>query len=78
MNEGYVLLVEKEAMWAKMLAQVLKDNDIPCTTLPVYGAGVVMKTGKLECLKVYVPSDKLDQAKELLDELFSGDAALEE
>ena len=40
MNNGYVLLVEKEEMWAQMLIQVLKDNNIPCSALPVHGAGV--------------------------------------
>ena len=35
MSNEYVLLVEKEEMWAKMLMQVLRDNEISCTALPV-------------------------------------------
>ena len=71
MNEGYVLLVEKEEMWAKMLIEVLEDNNIPCTALPVYGAGLTIRTGMKERLKVYVPSENLEKATELLNELFS-------
>ncbi len=71
MNANYELLVEKEAMWAEMLLQVLKDNNVPCTALPVYGAGLVMKTGIQERLKIFVPSESKSQAEELLNELFS-------
>ncbi len=41
----YTLLVEKEEIWARMLAEVLEDNGIPCAMLPVYGAGLSMKAG---------------------------------
>ncbi len=77
MGSGYVLLAEKEPMWAQMLMEVLEDNNIPCTSLPVYGAALVLKTGKQERLRVYVPSENLEQASELLHILFSG-AFLEE
>ena len=75
MGNKYELLTEKEAMWARMLIQVLEDNEIPCTGIPVYGAGLVMRAGVQECLRVYVPADRMAQAKELLDELFSAEAA---
>lgn len=78
MNDGYVLLAEKEEMWARMLMQVLEDNDIPCASLPVYGAGFALKTGAKERLKVYVPAEKLPQATALLEELFSAGSILEE
>ncbi len=70
MNTDYTLLAEKEGMWAEMLMQVLRDNGIPCTAIPVYGAGLVMKTGKQERLKVYVPRADREKAEELLGELF--------
>lgn len=70
MSDGYVLLVEKEEMWAKMLMQVLEYNNVPCTASPVYGAGFALKTGMQERLKIYVPSKNLPQATELLQELF--------
>jgi len=73
MNDEYVLLTEKEAMWAEMLMQVLKDNDIPCAAMPVYGAGLTVKTGMQERLKVYVPAERMKVAAELLQELFSGE-----
>ena len=69
-NDGYELLVEKESMWARMLEEVLKDNSIPCVTVPVLGAGLTLKTGMQERLKVYVPSDCKAQAEELMNELF--------
>lgn len=78
MDNGYVLLTEKAEMWAQMLMQVLEDNDIPCTALPVYGAGFSMRTGTQEQLKVYVPSGKLPQAVALLDALFSAESVLDE
>ena len=52
MNDGYELLVEKEEMWARMLMQVLEDNDVPCASLPVFGAGFAIKKGAKERLKV--------------------------
>ena len=77
MNNGYELLIEKDAMWAEMLMQVLKDNDIPCVAIPVYGAGLIMKTGRQERLKVYVPAECAKYGAELLQELFNGEYAQE-
>ena len=78
MRDGYVLLVEKEEMWTRMLMQVLEDNNVPCAALPVYGAGFAIKTGTQERLKVYVPSENLPQATELLQELFSAEIVQDE
>lgn len=73
MNNGYVLLIEKEEMWARMLMEVLEDNNVPCAALPVCGAGLTIKTGMQERLKVFVPAESLPQATELLQELFSAE-----
>ena len=73
MNNGYELLVEKEAMWADLLGQVLKDNDIEYVAIPVYGAGLSLKAGLQERFKIYVPNESMNQAKELLNELFPED-----
>lgn len=70
-NTDYVFLTEKEAMWAEMLIQVLKKNNIPCTAIPVYGAGMVMRGGKQERLKIYVPSEEKAKAEEFIAEIFS-------
>ena len=74
MEEPYLLLGEKEEIWAKMLVQVLQDNRIPCVAVPVRGAGFVVKTGLSERLRILVPPETLPRAKELLEELFPGEA----
>lgn len=78
METKYTLLTEKEAIWAQMLMEVLKDNNIPCVSQPVYGAGLTLKTGIQERLKVYIPSDNLTAAEELLQSLFSESNTSEE
>ena len=78
MNNGYVLLIEKEEMWARMLTQVLEDNHIPCVAFPVYGAGLSIKTGIQERLQVYVPAKYLTPAAALVEELFSAGSILED
>lgn len=78
MADGYVLLIEKEEMWAKMLMQVLEDNHVPCAAIPVFGAGFSIKTGKMERLSVYVPEEHLQQAKELVRLLFSAEIIQED
>lgn len=75
MEMDYGLLVEKEEMWARMLMQVLEDHQIPCVSLPVYGAGLVMKGGMAERLKVYVPQDQAQRARELMEAVFPADRA---
>ncbi len=70
MDTNYVFLVEKEEMWAKMLLEVLKDNEIPCTALPVHGAGMVARAGMQERLKILVPAEQKARAEELEKELF--------
>jgi len=77
MGHDFVLLTEKERMWAQMLMEVLQDNDIPCAAQPVHGAGLVVKTGIQERLKVFVPADLRKQAEELLQELFPAEALAE-
>ncbi len=75
MNTDYEFLVEKEEMWANLLMEVLKDNGILPAALPVYGAGLVIETGMLERLKIYVPRKNKAQAVELLQELFATETA---
>ena len=70
MKNGYVLLTEKEEMWAKMLVDVLRDNGVACEALSVNGAGFAIKTGIQDTYKMDVDKDKLDEAKTLYCELF--------
>ena len=78
MSDGFVLLTEKEEIWARMLIEVLEDHRIPCAALPVYGAGFAIKTGMQERLKVFVPSGYLPQATALAEELFCAESIVEE
>ena len=71
MDNDYVLLAEKEEMWAKMLMEVLDDNEIPYAAKSVYGAGLVIRAGMQERLEIYVPEEYFEQAKALADALFS-------
>ncbi len=75
MNADYEFLTEKQAMWAETLMQVLKENGIDCTALPVHGAGVTMKTGMQEWLKIYVPGEDKPKAEALMQQLFSEENA---
>lgn len=70
MENNFEILVEKEEIWANMLMQFLRNNNITCTALPVYGAGFVMRSGTKERLKVYVPAENIVQARALMEEFF--------
>lgn len=71
MDTDFTLLAKRETMWAEMLMDVLKDNGIPCVPRPVYGVGLTIRAGVKQVLAIYVPSDRLTQARQLYDELFS-------
>lgn len=73
--EGYEFLIEKEEIWARVLAEVLSDNGVPFVTRSVLGAGFVLKTGMQEIIRIFVPAEFYDKARELCDELFSQDFA---
>ncbi len=71
-DSGFEFLAEKEAMWAEMLMQALKDNGIACAATPVHGAGLVLRTGMVERMRVFVAPEKKARADEILEELFGG------
>ena len=71
MTQQHEFLVEKDAIWADILMQVLKENGIPCTAFPVYGAGVVLRAGVQERMKLYVPADQKQQAAAIMEDLFA-------
>ena len=77
MDNDYVLLAEKDEMWAKMLMEVLEDNGIRCASLPVKGIGLSMRVGVQDRLRVFVPAEDLPQASELLQQLFSSESIFE-
>ena len=78
MENKFVILTEKEEMWAKMLMEVLEDNGVKCISKPVFGAGFAMRTGTVERLTIYVSEDKLTEAQTLMDQLFSESSIIED
>lgn len=74
--QGMCLLTEQEPIWAGMLADVLKQHDIPFTKESSLGAGMAIRAGSLlETIRFFVPASCLAAAKDLVDELFAGEAA---
>lgn len=64
-------LVEKEAIWGEMLADVLTQNGIVFLKRPVLGAGIALKLGqRMERYRFYVPYSRREEAQEILDSLF--------
>ena len=73
MDREYVQLTQAEEMWARMLMEVLEDNRIPCTAIPLFGAGFTLKTGMQEQLRIFVPVRYLCAARELMQSLFDAE-----
>ena len=68
----FCFLVEQEAMWNEMLAEVLEQNRIPFVRENVLGAGLTAKLGSaMSRTRLYVPFGWRDRALSLMEELFS-------
>lgn len=64
-------LVEKEAPWGEMLADVLTRNDVPFRQKPVLGAGLSLRLGQgMERYRFYVPFAEVEKAREMTEVLF--------
>lgn len=71
-GSDYCFLVEKDMIWGEMLADVLKQSDVPFYHKNVLGAGVALKVGPyLERYRFCVPYAQLSRAQDLVDALFS-------
>lgn len=71
----FCLVAETHYMQAEMLKELFSDNDIPCTERSVLGAGITVSLGvNVGLVRLYVPYDRLDFAKELYDVYFNGAA----
>ena len=70
MSASFEFLAEKDAIWADMLMQILRENNIFCKAVPVFGAGLVMAAGVKERMKIYVPAESLIPAIELMEAFF--------
>ena len=65
-------LTEKEQILSGMLADVLKQNEIPFIGENVLGAGVALKVGPMfERVRFYVFFNNLSVAEKIVEELFS-------
>ena len=69
-------LTEKEQIWNGMLADVLKQKNIPFEQKSSMGAGMALRAGPMfETVKFYVFYIHLEEAKEIVKELFSSSVA---
>jgi hypothetical protein len=77
----YCFLMEKDAVWAGVLEDCLRQNGIPCLTQSAKGAGLTVKTGSMfDSIRFYVPYFRFHEAQDLAEQLFaeSGDQITEE
>ena len=76
--EGYVLLSAKqEGIFAGLIENLLKDNDILCTIRDSSPGGFLQSlTGgtKIGGVDIYVAEDQLDEAKTLMDAYVNGES----
>ena len=71
--EDLCLAAEKDGVFAGMLEDVLRQEQIPCLSRGVLGAGLSSIVGmRAEVIGLYVPYAMLDRAQELDRELFGG------
>lgn len=70
----FCFLTEREVIWAGVLCECLKDHGIAYTEENAVGAWLSSRLGvSFERKRIYVPYEKLDQAKTLVEELFQGE-----
>lgn len=67
-------LTERELLWAGVLEDCFRQNDIPYIAQNVKGAGFTARAGTmLETTKFYVRYGWLDKARALEEQLFAGE-----
>lgn len=70
--EGMCFLTEQSPIWAGMLADVLRQHDVPFVQESSLGAGLASKMGHLsETIRFFVPASYLTTASGLVEELFA-------
>lgn len=68
----FCLVADVPYMQAEMLKELFADNDIPCTDRSALGAGITVNLGvNVGTVRLYVPYDRLDFAKELYTVYFN-------
>lgn len=79
MERELCFLTEQSPPWDGVLSDVLGQHNIPFLTRDALGAGMTSKVGiMLERVSFFVPQDRLEEARELVEDLFSGEASAEE
>ncbi|MBQ9299239.1 MAG: DUF2007 domain-containing protein [Clostridia bacterium] len=69
--EDICFLTEADSIPAKMLKDILEQNNIPVLSNSNIGAGMAMRAGSMfERIKCYVRYDNLQKAKEIVEGLF--------
>lgn len=68
----FCFLDERDVIFARMLLDMLRDNGIECFHQPVMGAALAMRTAPgNERYRLYVPYEKLPEARELMEAYFN-------
>ena len=68
----FCLVADVPYMQAEMLKELFADNDSPCTDRSALGAGITVNLGvNVGTVRLYVPYDRLDFAKELYTVYFN-------
>ena len=71
-EDDLCFLEEKELIWSEMLADVLKEQNIPFLQKNVLGAGLTISLGTVrERVRFYVYYRDLEAAEEVVKDLFS-------
>ena len=71
-SDDICFLVEKEAVWAGMLTDVLQQEGLPFLKEGALGAGVTARAGfMMESYRFYVRCEDLSRAQEIVKELFA-------
>ena len=71
-EDDLCFLTEKEQIWSGMLADVLKQKNIPFIQKSTMGAGMALRAGPMfETVRFYVLNEHLEEAKAIVEELFS-------
>lgn len=67
-KNDFCFLVEVDSMFGEILKGVFKEENIPCVGIPSGNGVRSLFALKLENLKLFVPYEFFDRAKEYLDE----------
>jgi hypothetical protein len=77
LDADFCMVAELKFPEAEMLKELYADNGIVCTERSVLGAGITVKLGmNLERMRLYVPYNRFEEAEQLKQAFFDGEAVL--